>query len=70
MKIGRPSRYTEMTLNQEKIGWQISMQGFAYAVWLAAFGDAQDLKLFIADVPRFMESREMTTLVFADQVPG
>jgi len=69
MSVGRPSRYTDLTPQQEQINWEITHQGFDYAQWLAAFGSADQLKAHIADVPKFCERRQETALIFTDQVP-
>ena len=39
LTIGRPSRYTDLTPEQEEINWQITWQGFDHAVWLEGFGE-------------------------------
>ena len=53
-RFGTPSRYTELTPRQEHIRWELTMQGFDRALWLAAFGSELDLQKLVADVPRFM----------------
>ena len=69
LTVGRPSRYTELTPEQEEINWQVTWQGFDRAQWLAAFGTVEDLKPHIADPARFINRREDTALIFSDQVP-
>ena len=69
LAIGRPSRYTDLTPQQEQINWEISHQGFDYAQWLAAFGSEEDLIKHVADPKKFIERRAETAMVFTDQVP-
>ena len=58
MQVGRPSRYTTMTLAQEKIGWQISMRSWDYAVWLAGLGTADQLRGHVALPAQFIDHRK------------
>ena len=69
MQVGRPSRYTSMTLAQEKIGWQISMRSWDYAVWLAGLATADQLRGHVALPAQFIEHRKEVALVMTDQVP-
>ena len=69
LAVGRPSRYTDLSPEQELINWEISHQGFDHAQWLAAFGCEEDLQQHVADPKKFIERRAETALVFTDQVP-
>ena len=69
MQVGRPSRYTTMTLAQEKIGWQISMRSWDHAVWLAGLGTADQLRGHVALPAQFIDHRKEVALVMTDQVP-
>ena len=43
MSIGVPSRYTEMTPEKERAGWEITHQGWDEAFWLAGCADEAEL---------------------------
>ena len=58
-----------MNPEQERAGWEITHQGWDRACWLAAFGDQDDLKPFVADPARFIDRRSETAVVMSDQVP-
>ncbi len=68
-RFGTPSKYTELSREQEQIRWQMTVQGFDNALWRAAFADAEELKHFVADVPKFQERIRATALLFSDEVP-
>ena len=69
MQVGRPSRLTPLTLNQEKIGWQITHRSWDYAIWLAGLGTSEDLRGHVALPQQFIDHREKVVLVMSDQVP-
>ena len=69
MSIGVPSRYTEMNPQQERAGWEITMQGWDEALWLASCADEAALKKHVADPARFVERRSQTVVVLSNQVP-
>ena len=66
---GTPSKFTELTREQEQIRWQMTVQGFDNAVWQAAFAREEELKFFVADPVKFRQRQAMTALIFSDEIP-
>ena len=58
-----------MTLDQEFLGWKVTMQSLDRAVHLAAHGTEADLENLVAVPKDFIKSRKHFALVFTDQVP-
>ena len=69
MSVGRPSRRSSMTLSQEKLGWQVTMNSFDRAVWLAAHGSSEELKGHVAVPKDFINRRSQIAIIMTDQVP-
>ena len=69
MVVGRPSRLTPLTLEQEKLGWQMSMRSWDYAIWLAGLATTADLRGHVSLPAQFIEHRANVALVMSDQVP-
>jgi hypothetical protein len=69
MRVGRPSRTTSMTIEEEKVGWKITMKSWDQAVFLAGLGTAADLKGVVALPEEFVKRRKDIALVFGDQAP-
>ena len=69
MSVGTPSRSTSMTLEMEKLGWQVTHQGLDHAMWLAGCGQISDLEGHICLPSLWVKDRESTAVVFSDQVP-
>ena len=69
MSAGRPQRRSSMSLAQEKLGWQVSMNSWDRAIWLAAFGSEEDLRGQVAIPQDFMKQRKNIAIVTSDQVP-
>ena len=66
---GTPSKFTELTREQEQIRWQMTVQGFDGGVWRAAFAREDELKFFVADPVKFRQRQARTTLIFSDEIP-
>ena len=66
---GTPSKFTELTREQEQIRWQMTVQGFDNAVWRTAFGSQVELQYYVADPARFRERAARTALIFSDEIP-
>jgi hypothetical protein len=69
MKVGRPSRLTSMTIAEEKLGWQVTMKSWDYALWLAGLASVEDLRGHVALPQQLVDRRKDVALVFSDQVP-
>ena len=69
MSVGTPSKFTELTREQEQIRWQMTVQGFDNAVWRAAFASQEELKFYVADPAKFRERQARTALIFSDEIP-
>ena len=66
---GTPSKFTELTREQEQTRWQMTVQGFDNAVWRAAFGREGELKFYVADPVKFRQRQARTALIFSDEIP-
>ena len=69
MSSGKPQRRSSMSLAQEKLGWEVSMNSWDRAIWLAAFGTAKDLQGQISVPEEFIKQRKQVVIVASDQVP-
>ena len=58
-----------MTLQQEFLGWKVTMQSWDFTMHLAAHGTEEDLKSVVAVPKDFIKHRKELALVFTDQVP-
>ena len=58
-----------MTLQQEFLGWKVTMQSWGFTMHLAAHGTEEDLKSVVAVPKDFIKHRKELALVFTDQVP-
>jgi len=58
-----------MTLQQEFLGWKVSMQSWDFTMRLAANGTEEDLSSVVAVPKDFIKNRQQLALVFTDQVP-
>ena len=69
MSLGRPQRRSNMTLDQEKLGWKVTMQSWDHICHVAAHGTAEDLRGLVGVPEEFIKQRENIVAVFEDQVP-
>ena len=69
MSAGRPQRRSNMSLAQEHLGWQVTMQSWDHACHLAAHGTAEELKGIVGVPEEFIKQRANIVAVFTDQVP-
>ena len=44
MSVGRPTRRSSMTLSQEDLGWQATMDTWGRAIWMAVCGSSEQLE--------------------------
>ncbi len=58
-----------MTLQEEFLGWKVSMKSFDRSLWLAALGDEADLAPHVALPKDFIKRRSQLAVVMSDQVP-
>ena len=57
-----------MTLEQEFLGWKVSMQSWDFTMHLAAHGTEEDLSSVVAVPKDFIKNRKEFALIFTDQV--
>ena len=69
MSVGRPQRRSGLSLTQEKLGWQVTMNSWDRAIWLAAHGSEEELKGHVSVPEEFIKQREKVVIVCSDQVP-
>ena len=58
-----------MTLDEEKVGWNVTMKSWGHAVFLAGLGSEGDLKPYVAVPKDLVKLRKDIALVMSDQVP-
>ena len=68
-KLLLPQRVTQLTAIEEKVRAELTWQCFDSVLYLAAFGDEQELRKHVAAPREFIENREDTVLGFSDQIP-
>ena len=64
-----PQRDTKFRPEQEKLRFQLTLQGFDRAQWRAAFGSVEDLQDWVADPQGFIDRRLETVIILSDQIP-
>ncbi len=68
-KLMQPGRMTTLSMEEEEAGVQATWKEFDACLWLAAFGEEEDLQRLVAQPGEFMENRESTIIGFSDQIP-
>ena len=68
-KVGRPSRFTELTAEEEEIRCKLTWQSNDRVLYIAAFGDSEELKTLVAETESWRELAPHTVLVYSDQIP-
>ena len=70
-KAWKPSRLTTLTMEEEEARVKAGWKSFDQLVWVAAFGEKEDLEKYVADADAWMEARRQGKiyLQFADQIP-
>ena len=61
-KMGFASRYSSLSPKEEKLRVELTLQSFDRRLWEAAFGGEDELKPYVAVVPKFVEARKDTVL--------
>ena len=68
-KLMQPGRMTTLSMEEEEAGVQATWKQFDVCLWLAAFGEEEDLVRLVANPGEFMENRESAIIGFSDQIP-
>jgi len=65
----RPSRFTELTPDEEAIRAKLTWQSNDRQLWIGAFGSEEELKRVVVDPKKWKEMAPHTVLVYSDQIP-
>ena len=65
----KPSRYTELNLQEEACRFKLTLQAWDRILYKAAFASQAELKTAVANPASFQELRAETVLIFSDQIP-
>ena len=68
-KLMQPGRMTTLSMEEEEAGVKATWKEFDAALWLAAFGEEEDLMKLVASPEEFITHREDTVIGFSDQIP-
>ena len=68
-QLMQPGRMSTLSMEEEEAGVKATWKEFDAALWLAAFGDEDDLVKVVADAGQFMEQRSSAVIGFSDQIP-
>jgi hypothetical protein len=67
-RLLKPSRVSDLTLQEEKVRTELTLQNFGRQLWLASFAGEDELKEHVADPAAFVSQREDLVIGFSDQV--
>ena len=68
-KLLQPGRMSTLSMLEEEARVKASWKDFDAALWLAAFGEVEDLAKFVANPVEFSEERAKLVIGFSDQIP-
>jgi hypothetical protein len=68
-RLLKPQRVSTLTLQEEQVRTELTLQNFDHQLWLCAFADLEELQQHVADPVAFAASRENLVIGFSDQIP-
>jgi hypothetical protein len=68
-KLLKPSRMSKLSMEEEEARVKATWQQFDHLLWVAAFGNEDVLRKYVADPAHWMQNREKVVVGMSDQIP-
>jgi hypothetical protein len=68
-RLLQPGRLCALSMQEEEARVKNSWKDFDAALWVACFGEAEDLAKFVANPIEFQNCRQKLVIGFSDQIP-